>query len=166
MRPIDIHSLKENIFTAIGKDWMLITAGDRENSNTMTASWGGLGVLWNKNVATIYVRPTRYTYEFLEKSDYFTLAFFGDEWRDALTLCGTKSGREIDKVNECGFSLAYGAGDAPYYQEARLVLVCKKVYAQDMKPEYFLDATVDERHYPEKDYHRMYIGEILEAYQE
>lgn len=166
MHPISLSELKENVFSAIGKDWMLITAGDKENSNTMTASWGSMGVLWNKNVATIYVRPTRYTYEFLEKSDYFTLAFFSEEWRDALTLCGTKSGREIDKVNECGFSLAYGVGDAPYYQEARLVLVCKKIYAQDMKPECFLDPTADETHYPNHDYHRLYVGEILEVYQE
>lgn len=166
MHPIAIQDLKDNIFTSIGKDWMLVTAGDIGLCNTMTASWGSMGVLWGKNVATIYVRPTRFTYEFLERSDYFTLSFFTEEWRDALTLCGTKSGRDVDKVNACGFSLAYDPCGAPYFQEARLVLVCKKLYAQDMNPACFLDPALDAANYPKKDYHRIYVGEILAAYQE
>ncbi len=101
----------------------------------------------------------------MENSDYFTVAFFDESWRGALKLCGSKSGREVDKVNECGFSLAYGVGDAPYFQEAKLVLVCKKVYFDDIEPNHFLDGEVDGKNYPNKDYHRMYIGEIMEVYQ-
>ena len=118
---IDPKTLKENVFSLIGDQWMLITAGTPEHCNTMTASWGSLGVLWGKNVATIYIRPQRYTYEFVERSDFFTLAFFGREYHKALALCGAKSGREVDKAKACGFC------------------------------------------YPGKDYHRMYIGEIVEV---
>lgn len=165
MNKIDVKSLRLNPFTAIGEDWLLLTAGNRDNANTMTASWGGMGVLWGKNVVTVYVRPQRFTYQFMEQSDYFTIAFFDESWRDALKLCGSKSGREVDKVNECGFSLAYGVGDAPYFQEAKLVLVCKKIYFDDIEPDHFLDPETDGKNYPKKDYHRMYIGEIMEVYQ-
>ena len=142
---------------------MLITAGTPERCNTMTASWGGLGVLWGKQTATCYIRPQRYTYEFMEAGEAFTLSFFGEEYRKALAFCGAKSGRDVDKVKECGFTVAAGAGDAPYFEEADLVLVCKKAYWQDLDPSHFLDPEI-EKHYPQKDYHRMYIGEIVEAY--
>jgi len=165
MKRIDVSALSQNVFTAIGKQWMLLTAGDREKANTMTVSWGGLGVLWGKNVATVYVRPQRYTYEFMEKGDTFTLSFLGEEWREALKLCGAKSGREVDKFRETGLTLAYGAGDAPYLQEAQVVLVCKKLYFDDIEPSHFLDGDIDGKNYPGKDYHRMYIGEIVEAYE-
>jgi len=161
---IDPKTIQENVFSQIGDQWMLITAGAKERCNTMTASWGGLGVLWGKNVATVYIRPQRYTLEFVEKGDYFTLGFFGEEYRKALALCGSKSGRDVDKVKECGFTVAAGAGGAPYFEEARLVLVCKKLYWQDIDPTHFLDGETDGKWYPEKDYHRMYIGEIVEAY--
>src|SRR5699024_11934868 len=95
---IDPKELNKNVFSLIGDRWMLITAGTREKCNTMTASWGGLGVLWGKPVATVYIRPQRYTMEFVEGSEFFTLAFFGEAYRKALALCGSKSGREIDKV--------------------------------------------------------------------
>ena len=142
---------------------MLITAGTPERCNTMTASWGGLGVLWGKQTATCYIRPQRYTYEFMEAGEAFTLSFFGEEYRKALAFCGAKSGRDVDKIRECGFTVAAGAGDAPYFEEADLVLVCKKAYWQDLDPSHFLDPEI-EKHYPQKDYHRMYIGEIVEAY--
>lgn len=160
---VDPKSLQQNTFSLIGDQWMLITAGTREHCNTMTASWGGLGVLWGKNVATVYIRPQRYTYEFVEKSDYFTLAFFTPEYRKALSFCGSKSGRDVDKIAECGFTVAEGAGGAPYFEQAGLVLVCRKAYWQDMDPSHFLDSTIDAGHYPGKDYHRIYIGEIIEA---
>lgn len=165
MKRIDASALSQNVFTAIGQQWMLLSAGDREKANTMTVSWGGLGVLWGKNVATVYVRPQRYTYEFMEQGEYFTLSFLGEEFRDALKLCGSKSGREVDKFRACGLTLAYGAGDAPYLQEAQVVLVCKKLYFDDIEPSHFLDGDIDGKNYPGKDYHRMYIGEIVEAYE-
>lgn len=163
MKQISPKDLSNNVFSTIGDQWMLITAGTPEHCNTMTASWGGLGVLWHKNVATIYVRPQRYTYEFTEKSDYFTLSFFGEEYRKALQLCGTKSGRDMDKIKECGFTIAAGEGNAPYFEEAELVLVCKKLYQQDMTEDCFLDKALMEKDYPKKDFHRIYIGEIVEA---
>lgn len=163
LQKIDPKTLDENVFSLIGERWMLITAGTPERCNTMTASWGGLGVLWGKQTATCYIRPQRYTYEFMEAGEAFTLSFFGEEYRKALAFCGAKSGRDVDKIKECGFTVAAGAGDAPYFEEADLVLVCKKAYWQDLDPSHFLDPEI-EKHYPQKDYHRMYIGEIVEAY--
>ena len=156
---IDPKELNQNVFSLIGDQWMLITAGTKEKCNTMTASWGGLGVLWGGPVATVYIRPQRYTLEFVENSGYFTLSFFGDAYRKALALCGSKSGRDIDKVKECGFTVETADG-APYFAQADLVLVCRKAYWQDMDPTHFLDGEIDGKWYPEKDYHRIFIGEI------
>ena len=156
---IDPKSLDQNVFSLIGDQWMLLTAGTGEKCSTMTASWGGLGVLWGKPVATVYIRPQRYTLEFVEREEKFTLAFFGEEYRKALALCGSKSGRDIDKVKECGFTVETADG-APYFAQADLVLVCRKAYWQDMDPTHFLDGEIDGKWYPEKDYHRIFIGEI------
>ena len=161
-RTVNVKDLSLNPFAAIGDEWMLITAGTKENCNTMTASWGGMGVLWYKDVATIYIRPQRYTKKFVDEQEYFTLTFFGDSHRDALALCGSKSGRDIDKVKECGFTVKTAACGAPYFEEAELVLVCRKRFAQDMDPACIADE-VKEKWYPEKDYHAMYIGEIVEV---
>ena len=161
-KKFDPKTLEKNVFSMIHDQWMLITAGTPERCNTMTASWGGLGVLWGRPVATVYIRPQRYTLEFVEREDTFTLCFFGEEYRKALALCGSKSGREVDKVKECGFTVATAEG-APYFEESDLVLVCKKAYWQDMDPTHFLDGEIDEKWYPQKDYHRIFIGEILEV---
>ncbi len=163
MKKIDVSSVSQNVFSAIGQQWMLLTAGDREKLNTMTVSWGGMGVLWGKNVVTVYVRPQRYTYEFMERGDYFTVAFFGEDRHKDLALCGSKSGRDVDKVKACGFTPAYATGDAPYFAEAKLVFVCRKLYFDDIEPAHFLAGDIDEKNYPGKDYHRMYIGEIVEV---
>lgn len=159
---IDPKALDQNVFSMIGDRWMLITAGTGERLNTMTASWGGLGVLWSKPVATCYIRPQRYTREFIDREECFTLAFFGEEYRKALSLCGNKSGRDIDKVKECGFTVNTEA-NAPYFEEAELVLVCKKLYVGEIDPAGFIDPTLGEKNYPNKDYHKMYIGEIAEV---
>ena len=147
---IDPREMDGNVFQRIGDQWMLITAGDKDACNTMTASWGGLGVLWNFPVATAYVRPQRYTKEFMDREKYFSLSFYGEEYRKALGLCGSKSGRDIDKVKECGFTVEYGLGDTPYFAEAELVLICEKLYADELKPEKFIDATINEKCYAEK----------------
>ena len=156
---IDPKSLEQNVFSLIGERWMLITAGTGERCNTMTASWGGLGVLWGKPVATVYIRPQRYTLEFVEREERFTLCSFGEEYRRALALCGSKSGRDLDKVKECNFTVETVDG-APYFQQADLVLVCRKLYWQDMDPAHFLDGEIDGKWYPQKDYHRIFIGEL------
>lgn len=160
-RKIGPEEIGDNTFKLIGSDWMLITAGPPEAYNTMTASWGGLGVLWGKNICWCVIRPVRYTYEFMEKADTFTLSFFGPEHRAALNVCGTKSGRDIDKAAATGLTPNAGelAGTTSFAQ-ARLVLECKKVYFQDLDPDQFLDPGIH-ANYPQKDYHRMYIGEIV-----
>ncbi len=137
---------------------MLITAGMPDRFNTMTASWGGLGVLWERKVAFCFIRPTRYTYEFVERSERYTLSFFREQNRKALTFCGTHSGRDRDKVREAGLTPVRDGGFI-YFNEARLVLECRKIYFQDIGPERFLDREINEM-YSEKDYHRMYVGEI------
>lgn len=160
---VDPKSLDNNVFSLLTDQWMLITAGTKENCNTMTASWGGLGVLWGKNIAMCVIRPQRYTMEFMEQGDYYTLAFFGEEQRGNLAFCGKESGRQVDKVEHCGFTLAEAECGAPYFEEAKLVLVCKKLYWQDLDPSHFTDQELDEKWYPGKDYHRMFIGEIVEV---
>lgn len=159
---VDPKSLDQNVFSLIGDQWMLITAGTGEALNTMTASWGGLGVIWGAPAATCYIRPQRYTKEFVDREEYFTLTFFPEEYRKALSLCGSKSGREIDKVKECGFTVKTASCGAPYFEEAELVLVCRKRFAQAMDPSN-IPQEIKEKWYPQKDYHTMYIGEIVEV---
>ena len=162
MRNIEPKDLDLNVFSAIGDQWMLITAGTAGECNTMTASWGGLGVIWGGPSAICYIRPQRYTKEFVDREEYFTLAFFGEEYRPALSLCGSKSGRDVDKVKECGFTVKSAACGAPYFEEAGVVLVCRKRFAQDMDPEN-MPREIKDKWYPQRDYHTLYIGEIVEV---
>jgi flavin reductase (DIM6/NTAB) family NADH-FMN oxidoreductase RutF len=150
--------LSENPFKLIGTDWMLITGGTPESFNTMTESWGGMGILWQKQVCFCFIRPTRYTYEFVERARYFTLSFFDEYYRSVLNFCGSHSGKDTDKVKGSGIT-PVKEGDYVYFTEARLVLVCKKLYFQDINPAHFLDPQINSL-YPAKDYHRMYVGEI------
>ncbi len=153
--------LTDNPFKLIGADWMLITAGTPESFNTMTASWGGLGVLWERKVAFCFIRPTRHTYGFVERTRNFTLSFFEERYRKALTFCGSHSGRDTDKIKGAGLT-PENEGGFVYFAEARLVLACRKLYFQDLGPERFLDPKLNEM-YPQKDFHRMYIGEIVKC---
>ena len=161
---IDPKTLSENVFSMLDDQWMLITAGTADQCNTMTASWGGLGVIWGAPSATCYIRPQRYTKEFIDRQDFFTLSFFGPKQRKALTLCGSKSGRDTDKIKACGFTVETAAGGAPYFAQAQLVLVCRKRFAQAMDPA-SIPPDIREKWYPEQDYHTMYIGEIVEVLQ-
>ena len=163
---IDPKSLDLNVFSAIGDQWMLITAGTAEKCNTMTASWGGLGVIWGAPAATCYIRPQRYTKEFVDQEDYFTLSFCGEAYRKALSLCGSKSGRDVDKVKECGLTVRYGAGDAPFFDEADWALVCRKIYVQDMDPACVLgEGEILPFYGKAGGWHRIYVGQVVEAYQ-
>ena len=165
MRLVDPKTLSLGVFRLFGAQNALLTAGDRSELNTMTIGWCQLGRIWNEPACTVYVRPERYTYEFTEGHDYFTVSILPADRREVMQLCGTKSGREVDKVAECALSVAYGAGDAPYFEEAELVLVCKKLYAQDMGAAHVVDGGPVDRFYGPKDgWHRMYIGQIVEAY--
>ncbi len=153
------EDIGRNPFRLIGADWMLITAGTKDSFNTMTGAWGGLGVAWDKRIAMCLVRPTRYTYEFMERSWSFSLSFFDEEYRDALTYCGTASGRDVNKVAEAGLTPVFSE-DTIHFAEARLVIECRKIYYQDIQPQNFLVPDMDS-FYPKKDYHRMYVGEIM-----
>lgn len=153
--------ITDNTFKALGEDWMLITAGNLNSYNTMTASWGGFGVLWGKDVAFCVIRPTRHTYEFIEKADTFTLSFFSDDYKKALAFCGSHSGRDYDKAKETGLTAVETNNGSVYFNEARLVLECRKLYYDDINADNLIDRDIDAAHYPEKDYHRMYIGEIV-----
>ena len=159
---ISPEKLNENAFHLIAKDWMLLSAGKIDNFNNMTASWGGLGNLWNKNVAFIFVRPPRHTYKFIETNDFFTINFFEEKYREILNLSGKKSGRDIDKMKGIGLTPIESENKSVYYSEARLIFECKKIYFQDILPENFLDDSIILK-YPEKDFHRMYVGEITKA---
>ncbi len=163
MKKIDFKAIKENAVSLFDDRWALITAGNKESYNTMTVSWGTMGELWNKDVCFAFIRPQRYTYEFMEREDYFTLSFFPEEYRKALTFCGRNSGRDCDKAKETGLT-AVEAGAGISFEESEIVLVLKKLYIQDIDPEGFVDKSIDTACYPTKDYHRMYVGEIVEAY--
>lgn len=159
---IDVASLDGNFFTKIGKEWMLITAGNEEKFNTMTASWGGVGFLWNKNVAITFIRPSRYTFDFVENNDYYTLSFFGGKMKEELTFCGRNSGRDVDKIKETGLVPVFGE-DAPYFEQADLVFVCRKLYKQPMTKESFVDTSIADSVYPDNEFHYTFIGEIVKV---
>ena len=158
------ETLSDNFFTRIGKDWSLVTAGTADAFNTMTASWGGVGVLWNKNVVFTFIRQSRYTLSFVNDNDYYTIAFFGSEYKKALSYCGTHSGRDVDKIKETGLTPVFDK-QAPYFEEADLVLVCRKMYRQTMNAESFLDTAAAERWYGDNDWHEVFVGEIVEVLQ-
>ncbi len=159
MKSIKPEELQKNVFSMIGKEWLLVTAEKEGQVNTMTASWGGLGVMWGKNVAFIVLRPQRYTKEFVDAGETFSLSVLGEEYRKTLNYLGTVSGRNEDKVGKSGLTVEHEE-ETPYFGEADTVLVCRKLYAQQYDPSCFIDKSCDERWYPEKDYHTMYIAEI------
>ncbi len=160
LKPIDVTLIKDNAFDLIANDWFLVTAGNLDSFNTMTASWGAFGELWSKKIAICFVRPVRYTYEFTEREEFMTFSFFDEKYRDVLKLCGTKSGRDIDKMSGIDLTPVVGEAGAVYFEEAKLVLECRKLYTHDLDPARFLDPAI-ELEYPQRDYHRMYIGEIV-----
>ena len=161
-RTIDPQEILVNPFKLMLKDWMLVTAGPIDDYNTMTAGWGGLGGMWSKSTAMCVIRPTRHTFRFIEREENFTLCFFDDQYREALQFCGSKSGRDIpDKAVQAGLTpIAGDLGRTVVFAEARLILECRKLYWQDIDPAHFLDPKIEDW-YPQKDYHRMYIGEIV-----
>ena len=161
---INIAEQSFNPFEKIGKQWMLISAGTANSWNTMTASWGGVGVIWGKPSATCYIRHSRYTKEFVDKSEYFTLTFRNDGHRDALGLLGSKSGRDMDKMHDSGLTSIFVDGQ-PAFEEAELVLVCRKRCKSEIAPEDILQQEIIDNNYADRDFHTMYIGEIVAAYQ-
>ncbi len=161
---IEAKEIPGNIVRLMDEDWALITAGSHDHFNTMTASWGALGNLWNKPVAFVFIRPQRYTFEFTEANDCFTMSFFEKDYRAALQICGTLSGRDVNKVEKAGLTPRVLESGNMAFEEARLIIECKKLYAAPFAPEYFKDIAIPEDIYPTADFHKMYIGEIVNVW--
>lgn len=160
---IPFDEFNANPFHLFSRQWFLLTAGDYSSGkfNSMTVSWGYVGVMWGFPSAITAVRPQRYTLEFIRQCTSFTLSAFSGEYREALQLCGSKSGRNLDKIKASGLTPeAAGSVSAPAFKEAELVLECRKVYQGEFLPEGFLDGSIPEKIYPGKDYHLFFAGEI------
>lgn len=159
MKQISIDELNENAFKMIGSDWLLLTAKKGDKVNTMTASWGGVGIMWNKPVAYIFVRPQRYTKEFIDASDSLSISVLPNSFKKTLSYLGTVSGRDEDKIAKSGLTVK-DCDNVPYFEEARLAFICKKLYAQSLEKECFIDQSLIEKCYAANDYHVMYVVEI------
>jgi len=159
-----IEQVENSVAKLMSEGWMLITAGNMNSFNTMTASWGELGHLWGKNVATMFIRPQRYTKEFVDRESVFTLSFFKEEYRKALNICGTKSGRDGDKVKEAGLTPIATLDNSVAFEEAYMIIECRKLYAEPFHPNSFIDKTIPEKIYPTNDFHTFYIGEVIRVY--
>jgi len=160
-REISPEEFERSPFRLIGKEWLLITAPDHKKAsgaNAMTASWGNMGILWNKPVATVFVRPQRYTYSLCETIDRFSLCVLPEEHRNALKVCGTKSGKELDKLAACSLDCIDIDG-VKVIGQSKIAMICKKLYADDLKKECFADKD-QLKHYPTDDFHRFYVLEI------
>lgn len=157
-KEINVRDIKKSPVQLIADDWALVTAGDSKHHNTMTVSWGGVGELWGEDVSFIFIRPQRYTLQFVENNDYYSICFFSQGKNDALKFCGANSGRDFDKDKETGLT-AVSTEKAPYYEEANLVLICRKMAVQNIDPSGFLDSSIN-KWYSEKDYHKMFVGAI------
>lgn len=153
------EELKDNVFQLIGKDWLLVTGSADGRTNAMTASWGGMGVMWGKPVAFLVIRPQRYTKEFIDRADGLTISVFGEERRKMMSYFGSVSGRDEDKISKAGLTPVEDNGRV-YFEEARMAFVCRKLYAQEMQEGCLLDDDSKAKWYPDKDYHTLYIAEI------
>ena len=162
-KTVNPNEINENFIKNIGDEWMLISAGNKDKYNMMTASWGFAGVMWGAPTAIAAVRPQRYTMEFMKSKDYFTLSFFGDD-KKIHAVCGKESGRNVNKTEKTGLTPLFDNDtESPYFDEARLVLICKKVYAQDLDKNSFIDTDIVDKIYPENDFHTMFYGKIIKA---
>lgn len=148
------------IFSQYDKRWALLSAGKPEDFNTMTISWGGLGTLWNKPVATVYVRRSRYTHAFMDREDYFTVSFFPEIYKPVLGVLGSKSGRDMDKIHDSGLTVV-AAGDSVAFREAEVTLICRKLFVQELELDR-IPADIRASLYADGDIHDMYIGEVVD----
>lgn len=158
-KALNAAELTKNTFNMIGKQWMLITAKNGDTVNTMTAAWGGLGIMWGKNVAFLVIRPQRYTKEFIDASTSLSLSFLDDSYKKTLSYLGSVSGRDEDKITNSGLTIAE-QDSIPYFEESEYVFLCKKLFAQDWDKDAFLEKEILEKWYPDEDYHTLYVVEI------
>lgn len=170
MREIPVSELQLNPMTLFANDWMLLTAGNEARGfNTMTIAWGHLGAIWHLPgregalpTATVFVRPQRYTKEFVDREELFTLCVFDESWKKALGYLGSHSGRDGDKVAEAGLTPVFAHGTV-HFAQAKLVLVCRKLYSAPLEEGHFIDRQLVDRNYPERDFHEMYVAEIVKV---
>jgi flavin reductase (DIM6/NTAB) family NADH-FMN oxidoreductase RutF len=166
LKPIAVKDFAPRIFHLFDDQWLLLACGDfgKKHFNAMTISWGSMGIMWNRPFVQVVVRPTRYTLEFMNQYDSFTVSAFGESHRNALNLLGSRSGRDGDKIAASELTpVASQKVAAPSFAEAELVLECRKLFWQDIDHSHFVDAGI-EKHYPKKDYHRMFFGEVVEIF--
>lgn len=162
-QPYPIEMVELNPFTKISKDWALVSAGNKLKTNTMTVSWGGLGEIWGKDAVFIFIRESRYTKTLIDDGDFFTVSFLSEDYREALNICGSKSGKDCDdKFAEAGLTVAFRHG-IPYPDEANFVVLCRKMAAVPITEDTFLDKDIKERFYKNGDLHTMYVGEVIEV---
>ncbi len=159
-KEISVKDIKENLVGAIADEWMLISAGNLESHNMMTASWGFMGEIWNEDSVVIAVRPQRYTMKFLDENDTFALSFYGDN-KLVHKVCGSESGRDVNKTEKIGLTPVCEEGTV-YFEEANRVIICKKQYVSRLDPEKFTDKE-PLKCYPNEDYHYMIIGKIVKV---
>lgn len=162
MREIAAENINENIFKLIGKDWMLVAAQKDGKTNAMTASWGFAGVMWGKNCLITAIRPQRYTKEFVDGSDTFSITILPDGYRDTLNYFGSVSGRDEDKIAKSGLTVEK-CENTPYFAEGKLVFICRKMFAQKINAESFIDKEAFEKWYPNNDLHTLYVAEIVKV---
>jgi len=163
LKPVAVGDFAPHIFNLFDNQWLLLACGDfsKKHFNVMTISWGSMGTIWDRPFVQVVVRPTRYTFEFMNQYDSFTLSAFGESHRDALNLLGSRSGRDGDKIGASGLTpVASQKVASPSFAEAELTLECRKLFWQDIDHAHFVDAGIEE-HYPRKDYHRMFFGEVI-----
>jgi flavin reductase (DIM6/NTAB) family NADH-FMN oxidoreductase RutF len=161
--PVSVNDFSARIFHLFDEQWLLLACGDlgKRHFNAMTISWGSMGTIWSRPFVQVVVRPTRYTFDFMNQYDTFTVSAFGESYRDALNLLGSTSGRDGDKIARSGLTpVASREVASPSFAEAELVLECRKLFWQDIDHRHFVNASI-EKHYPEKDYHRMFFGEVV-----
>ncbi|MDH6306684.1 flavin reductase (DIM6/NTAB) family NADH-FMN oxidoreductase RutF [Parabacteroides sp. PF5-5] len=161
---IDASQLPDNVKELIDQQWMLVTAGNKNSHNTMTASWGAIGYIWERPSAFIFIRDTRYTYQFLQREEYFTLSLFTEQYRGALRVCGTKSGRDADKVKEAGLTPIDTPDGLMSFREARMIIECRKMFEQELDyanlTEYYKDEILEKSYNNETAKHQLFISEI------
>lgn len=166
MEKTNVKELNDNVFETIGKEWMLVCAGNKEHFNMMTASWGCLGWLWNKPVAVVFIRPERYTHGIIEENEFMTLSFLGnsEEARKIYNFCGSKSGRDLDKAKETGLIPVETDNGSIAFEQSRLTLECRKLYKDSMTAEKFLDKDLLQWYGAKGGFHDVYVVEITNAY--
>lgn len=163
LREIKIEGFELPVYSLWANQWLLLASGDfnQRHFNAMTIAWGSLGCMWHKPFIQVVVRPGRYTHEFMERYDTFTVSSFPDDLKPALNFMGSHSGRHINKFENSGITpIQSKYVKAPGFQEASLIFECRKMYRDELKTTGFVDPSID-KNYPQKDYHSIYFGEII-----